>query len=542
MCAARIALAAPSHTHPILGRVPLTDALSHHPLLLLFSCLAVGSAAGAVRLRGFSLGPAAVLFTALALSAWDERLELPGELGALGLALFAYCVGIASGPSFFAALRHHLGAALGVVAGLTGCGVVAVGLGRILGIEPGVIAGAYAGALTNTPALAAATDQAAGASGPTVGYSVTYVGGVLMLLVAAAWVLRRPAPPPVGDGAPLVSRTVRVTADDLPDLGRLARDEGVVFSRVKHADGLEVARDDMRVAPGDLVTAVGTKDRVSRTQERIGTRTDADDELTLDRHELDMRRVALSNRSLSGRTVDDIGLDRFEARATRIRRGDVDLIATPATRLHLGDRVRVIAPRARIPEVSRFLGDSERGPGDLNPIGLSIGMAAGVALGLVPIPIPGGHFSLGVAAGPLLVGLVLGRMARSGPVAWSLPYTASQLLQHLGILVFLAQAGSRAGSDLAAAISGGQAPRIAVLGVAISAFACATLVVVARRFRLGGPHLAGVVAGAQTQPAILAFAQERTGNDQRVAHGYALIFPAAMVTKILVAIAIAALA
>lgn len=521
----------------------MADVLAHNPLLLLFACCAVGSAAGAVRVRGFTLGPAAVLFAALAASAWDARLELPAELGSLGLAIFAYCVGIAGGPSFFASLKHHLGAVGAVVAGLAACGGVAYGLGRVLGIAPDVVAGAYAGALTNTPALAAATDRLGGGAGPTVGYSVTYLAGVVMMLAAAAWVLRRPLPPPDADSPPLVTRTVRVTHDDLPDLGELASASGapVVFSRVKHGDALEVARDDMHVGTGDLVATVGPAPQVDALVERMGD--PSDDEITLDRRGLDMRRVALSNRTLSGRTVGELRLERFGARATRVRRGDVDLTAAPDMRLHLGDRVRIIAPRERIPEVSRFLGDSERGPGDLNPLGLSLGMAAGLALGLVPFPLPdGSHLSIGVAAGPLLVGLVLGRVARTGPVVWSLPYTAAHLLQQLGILIFLATAGSRAGGDLVTALSGGEAPRIALLGLVVTALACATLVAVARTFRLGGPRLAGVVAGAQTQPAVLAFAQERTGSDQRVAQGYALVFPAAMVAKILVALALAGLA
>ncbi len=167
----------------------MADVLAHNPLLLLFVCCAIGSAAGAVRLRGFSLGPAAVLFTALALSAWDGRLELPTELGSLGLAIFAYCVGIASGPSFFAALRHHLGAVLTVVGGLVACGAAAFVLGKTLGVAADEVPGAYAGALTNTPALAAATNQLGGAAGPTVGYSVTYLAGVITMLAAAAWVL-----------------------------------------------------------------------------------------------------------------------------------------------------------------------------------------------------------------------------------------------------------------------------------------------------------------------------------------------------------------
>ena len=149
-----------------MGRV--ADLLADNPLLLLFACLAVGSAVGAFRIRGFMLGPAAVLFTALALSAWDGRLELPPAVGTLGLAIFAYCVGVASGPSFFGALRHNLGAVAAVVGLLAFSAGVAWFAGDLLGLASDVTAGVYAGALTNTPALAAASEQAGG-PGPTIG-------------------------------------------------------------------------------------------------------------------------------------------------------------------------------------------------------------------------------------------------------------------------------------------------------------------------------------------------------------------------------------
>lgn len=519
----------------------MADLLADNPLLLLFVCLAVGSTVGAIRVRGFMFGPAAVLFTALALSAWDSRLELPTEIGTLGLAIFAYCIGVASGPSFFGAVRHNLDVVAIVVVLLGACAVVAYGAGRALDLPPAVAAGVYAGALTNTPALAAATEQA-GTAGPTVGYSVTYVGGVLLMLLTAAWALRRGAPEGDDDAEPepIVARTVEVTHEGLPSLGELAQesDSPVVFSRVKRGDEVEVADPETHLAPGDLVAAVGRRDDIEAMSTRIGTLSG--ERLTLDRRTLDMRRIALSNRRLSGRTVADLGLADFGAIATRIRRGDVDLMARPDMRIHQGDRIRVIAPRERMGEVSRHLGDSERGTGDLNPVGLSIGMTVGLLLGLVPIPSPtGGTFTIGAAAGPLLVGLVLGRATRTGPLVWSLPYTASQLLQFLGILIFLAAAGSRAGGDLVDALEGGEGERIAIAGIVVTVAAALTLILVARLLRLSGPRLAGIVAGAQTQPAVLAFAQERTGGDQRVAHAYALVFPAAMITKILAAVLLA---
>ena len=145
---------------------------------------------GHVRVAGVHLGPAAVLFAALGVSAWAASvgtdLEIPEVVGTFGLILFTYTVGVVSGTHFFASLRRGWPTMLVVAAALALVGAVAVGLGRALGIEPGTIAGAFAGALTNTPALAAASARAADPAAPTIGYSITYLGGVIVMLAVAA--------------------------------------------------------------------------------------------------------------------------------------------------------------------------------------------------------------------------------------------------------------------------------------------------------------------------------------------------------------------
>ena len=518
----------------------MADFLVDNPLLLLFACLAIGSLAGAVRVRGFMLGPAAVLFAALALSAWDSRLELPPIVGQLGLAVFAYCIGVASGPAFFGALRSGLGTILAVSGLIGACGALAYGVGRALSLGPELIAGVFAGALTNTPALAAATEGADGSTAPTVGYSVTYLAGVVVMMLLAQWALgpRGRASAREADPAEeaIVNVTLEVTASGLPPVGRFAHDpeHPVLFSRRKHGDAVEVPDDDTMLEPGALVSAIGHRGDVEAVASQLGV--PAAEALTLDRSRLDMRRITMSRRALSGLTVRELDLPaRFGALASRVRRGDVDLLATDDLVVQQGDRIRVIAPRGRMADIARHLGDSERGPADLNPIGLSLGLCMGLLLGLVPLPSPaGGTFTVGLAAGPLLVGLVLGRLSRTGHVSWSVPYTASIALQQLGLLLFLATAGSRAGGALVDALGSPEGGRIFLAGLVVTLSAAGGLLALTRVLGLGGPRLAGVVAGTQTQPAVLAFAQEKT-SDQAVGLGYALVYPAVMILKIVVA-------
>jgi putative transport protein len=526
------------------------DIAAEQPLLLLTVILALGGAIGAIKIKSFALGPAAVLFTALAFSAYDERLKLPVILGTFGLALFAYVIGVGAGPSFFAALKTG-GRALGVVVGALLVGaVVTVAGAHALGLEGPILSGIYAGALTNTPALAAAT-EAWTSDLPTVGYSVTYLFGVLGMLFAAMIALRSKAPKaalaPVTEDAPppkLDGTTVRIETPGLPDLGTLSEqyEHHIVFSRIMRGDEpghpgiVDIATDDALPLPGDILTVIGDQETVDRFVAAVGHPSSV--ALTLDRSQVDYRRVTVSNSTVAGTSLYDLRLQRrFGAVATRVRRGDVDLLATDDLTLQVGDRVRIVAPRDRMEAVARFLGDSEKGASAYSITSLSLGLALGVLLGELQFPLPaGGHFALGLAGGPLLVGLIVGRLGRSGRVLWTLPHTVASTLSQLGMMLFLAYAGSNAGSALADALGSPTGPRLLAVGALVTVVTAAT-VLLGGRWLAGtyGPRAGGILAGTQTQPAVLAYANEQSKSDARVNLGYALVYPAAMIVKVIVA-------
>lgn len=526
------------------------DIAAEQPLLLLTVIMAVGGAIGSIKIKSFSLGPAAVLFTALAFSAYDDRLRLPQILGVFGLAVFAYVIGVGAGPSFFAAMRTG-GRTLGVVIGalLLG-GLVTVLSAHALGLEGPILSGIYAGALTNTPALAAATEAWA-SDLPTVGYSVTYLFGVLGMLLAAM-VGMRMAPPrkalaPVVEDAPppkLDGITVRVETAGLPDFGTLSEqyEHRLVFSRIMRGDApghpgdVDIATDDAVPVPGDIITVIGDKETVDRFVTAVGHPSTV--ALTLDRSEVDYRRVAVSNSKVAGQPLESLHLRRrFGAVATRVRRGDVDLLATDDLVLQVGDRVRIVAPRSRMQDVTEFLGDSERGAAAYSITSLSLGLALGVLLGELEFPLPGGgQFALGLAGGPLLVGLIVGRAGRTGRILWTLPHSVASTLSQLGMMLFLAYAGSNAGSALADALGSPTGPRLLAAGAVVTLVTAAT-VILGGRFLAGtyGPRMGGILAGTQTQPAVLAYANETTKDDPRVNLGYALVYPAAMIVKVVAA-------
>ena len=518
----------------------MLEKLAEEPVLLLTVLLALGAALGRIKVLGVPVGPAAVLFGALAVSALGaaqgETLQLPDIVGTIGLVMFAYTVGVISGPTFFGSLRTGWRLMASVAVVITGAAAVALGLGRALGLQAPVIAGSFAGALTNTPALAAASERAADPGAPTIGYSICYLWGVVGMILAAGWALRRQADETPDE--PLVHQTIRVDQDTSTTVKDLADRYGgeVVFTRLKHvhaASRTELADEDALLGRRDLITAVGPRGLVEQLTEELGHRSSHN--IVDDRHELDYRRITLSNPVLAGRTIHELGLERYGATASRVRRGDVDMVAQPGFVVQMGDRLRVISPTNRISEVTTFVGDSERGMSDINPTGLALGMMLGVLVGLVPVPVPGGGFTLGAAAGTLLVGLVFGHLGRIGPVVTSMSHGAASSLSTFGMIMFLAYAGSVAGSRLTDAISSQLGWKVALLGFVVTSLTAVALLAAARLAGSAPRQTAGMLGGAQTQPAVLAYANERTGSDLRVGIGYALVYPTAMIVKILLA-------
>ena len=170
-------------------------------------------------------------------------------------------------------------------------------------------------------------------------------------------------------------------------------------------------------------------------------------------------------------------------------------------------------------------------------LSFSLGIAAGIALGLVPFPLPGGGtFELGFAGGPLLVGLALGALGRTGPLVWQLPYTASLTLRQFGTVVFLAGIGVKAGGTFGPAISDPSSAYVFLAGLLATAAAVSVVLLAGTKLlHLSPETLAGTIAGTQTQPAVLALAAERLDDDRELNVAYATVYPVAIIAKLVLA-------
>ncbi len=524
--------------------------LIDNPLLLLFLVVGVGAALGQVRVKGIALGPAAALFVGLAVSAADDRLaNTPPIVPQIGLALFIYTVGLASGPSFLAELRR--GGARVLIGVTVLLGVVAlavVGVASALDLDNGARSGLFAGTLTNTPALSAAisslgkkvTDGTV--IDPVIGYSLAYPLGVLSMLLAAAYSLRRGqrhapkgAAPAEGTATNATSATVKVSREALPPLGELRHWEGarLAFGRYEHDGAVQLATTDVLLQPGDSCTVIGAPDDVERFIAWAGERSTR--HLALDRALLDFRRISVSNRKLAGTHLRELDLEaRFGATITRVRRGDADLVADGDFVLRLGDRLRVVGPANRLGDVAVLLGDSDRSLGEVDAMGFALGMSIGLLIGLIAIPLPGGgEIELGVGGGPLIAGLVLGTLSRTGPITWQVPHAANLTLRQLGILVFLGAIGIRSGATFADAVGTGVGARVAVAAAILTLFIAGSSLLLTRLLGSDPASAAGQIAGIETQPAVHAYAAEATKGDSRVDAGYALVLPLAMIIKLI---------
>ena len=539
------------------------DLLKSNALLLLFVVAAVGYPLGRVRLFGHSLGVAAVLFVGLAVGALDPELKLPEIVYTLGLVLFVYTIGLSSGAGFFASFqRKGLRDNALIVVMLVLAALAVAGARYALDLRPTLAAGLFAGSLTNTPALAAVLEQIKTVApaetrdqllaDPVVGYSIAYPIGVIGMIAAIAvmqrlWRIDYAAEADRlrdlgAAGQKLVNRTVRITR---PEVSLLSVDEllrakqwRVIFGRTRRGGDMALVDGETHLQQGDLVSLIGTEDEVSEAARFLGEMTD--ERLELDRSKLDFRRVFVSNPQVVGRPLGELQLPRrYGALVTRVRRGDIEFLPHGDMVLELGDRVRVVALRDNMDAVSEFFGDSYRALSEIDILAFGLGVALGLLIGMAPVPLPGGAvFRLGIAGGPLLAALVLGARERTGPLVWNIPYSANLTLRQIGLVLFLAGVGTRSGYAFASTFSQSGGILLFITGALITCgVALATLWIGHRALGIPMSLLIGMLAGLQTQPAVLGFSLEQTKNDLPNI-GYTTVYPMAMIAKILLAQAI----
>ena len=208
------------------------------------------------------------------------------------------------------------------------------------------------------------------------------------------------------------------------------------------------------------------------------------------------------------------------------------MVATGETVLELGDRIRFIARREDLESLSKLFGDSYQQSSKVNLFSFGLGIGLGLLIGSISIPLGSyGEFKLGYAGGPLIAGLVLGALRRTGKIVWTMSYGSTITLQQMGLILLLASIGIGSGAAFIDSM-GMDKVWVFLAGTGVSLFtALATLFVGFKIMKMPFSLLIGMVAN---QPAILDFAMERTGNRIPM-FGFSQIFPIALIMKIVIA-------
>jgi putative transport protein len=533
------------------------------PILVISLTAILGLLLGSIKVRGIKLGVAGMLFSGLLLGHLGLTLDphLMAFLKEFGLALFVFMVGLQLGPGFFNSLKKDglkLNA-LAVLIVLSGA-VIIFGLGHFwLKWDAGVMAGVFSGATTNTPSLGAAqqamstTGSAGSASQAAMAYAVAYPFGVMGIILAMVLIRIGFRIDPKQELASLkqqLSQGIRepqraslvvqnpnlsnVAIRNIPGLG----DDGAVVSRIRRRDEKEVsnATADTLLRVGDVILIVGAPEQLERATLSIGSRVDED--LRKAPGNVTSKRVIVTHKDMIGKTIAATRIsERFGVTVSRVSRQDMILTAMPDLKLQFGDMLNLVGEEAAIEQAGKALGNSVRQLNETSFASIFIGITVGILFGLYPWPLPGCPvpLRLGLAGGPLIIAILMGRMGRVGPLVIHMPINANTAFRELGIIFFLACVGLGAGGQFAETAFSATGLRWMAMGAIVTVVPLLLAGFIGRKvMKLNYLTLTGVLAGSMTDPPALAFSTKLTDSDYP-SLAYANVYPLTMLLRILVA-------
>jgi len=531
-------------------------------ILLLAVVIASGLVIGHWRWRGLKLGTTGVLFSGLLFGHWGFHLDekLLGFVREFGLILFVFTIGLQLGPGFFSSLRRDGLRLNGLAAAVV---VLGVGLTLLLPwlvrLDWPAAVGLLAGATTNTPSLGAAQQTVNSLSPPlgdraalpALAYAVAYPGGILGIigsllllrlllrvdLAREASVFRSAQ----SQGSESLERqTLRVTNPRLigTTLGSIPglKELGVTVSRVRRANeaAVELAGDQTPIELNEELLVVGTRHSLNEFSRVVGPPS---------RHDLlavpggiQSRRIVVTRRAVLGRTLGELSLHaHYGVVVTRLARNEVEWTAGSHQRLRFGDVVQVVGSESALEKAADGLGDAVHELHETQFVPLFAGIALGVLVGLIPMALPGipSAIRLGLAGGPLIIAILLGRLGHWGPLVWHMPLNTNLAFRELGITLFLACVGIKAGAQFFQTVWSTQGLIWLLSGLIITTIPLLVVGFCARRFfRLNFLTLSGLLAGSMTDPPALSFACGIARSDAPTG-AYASVYPLTMILRIL---------
>lgn len=513
---------------------------ANRPALVLLVVITVGLLLGRVRLAGVSLGPSAVIFSALA--AGHFGYAVPPAIGSVGLVLFIYCVGLGAGPSFFRAFRKQ-----GQVLALLGLCIVIVGAGitwlasRLLGIPGPLSAGIFAGALTSTPGLAAAVEAVPGEAEISVGFSLAYPFG-LICVIAFVHLFPRIIGKDLGklgrdaDANDAESHRIErilvkvrnpaVIGRKLTDLSFIS-DYNCQVSRMLSDHKLVPVPADLVLQEGQSLLVIARRFRLAPVIQLLGEVDERTGMIAVTQDQ--SMHIVVSDRRIVGKTLYQLNLrSQHGVTVTRIMRHDLEFVPRLADRIEYGDMLNVVGEHEDLERFAEYAGHRSHTFDETDLVSLGVGVGAGVAVGVVEIGVGTQHMALGLTGGPLLVALILGHLGKLGPIKGHIPRASRLLLTDIGLVLLLADAGVGAGAALGSVLREyGVTMCLAAALVAILPMVIGALVGL-YALRLPVLQLLGGICGGMTSTPGVGALTASTGSQAPVI-SYAAAYPVALV-------------
>ena len=427
-------------------------------------------------------------------------------------------------------------------------------------IEMPMMVGILSGAVTNTPGLGAAQQalvqlQAGGQISEipqiALGYAVAYPLGVLgiilaMLVVRAVFRIKLDEEnlqveqelEADADSPDLISLKVEnplICGKTITEVGRLI-DRRFVVSRIMKGDKVEVVTEKTVLEKDNYLFVVISPSDEEAIKTFIGSQVEID--WNENPGTLVSRRIVITKSNMNGKSIGSLRLRTvFNLNATRVNRSGVDLLASPNLKLQVGDRITVVGELDNIDRLAKLLGNSMKRLNEPNMITLFVGILLGIILGSVPIAFPGMPMpvKLGLAGGPLVVAILIGRFGYKLKLVTYTSTSASLLLREIGICLFLASVGISAGANFVSTVVSGDGALWIGWGFLITIIPLLIVGVIGRGyFKMNYFTLMGLMSGSTTDPPALAYANKVAGNDAP-AVAYSTVYPLTMFLRVITA-------
>ena len=539
-----------------------TDENSIAHIVLLYSfVIAVGVLLGKIKIFGVSLGVTFVLFTGIVCGhfGFTGNTQILTFLQDFGLILFVFCIGLQVGPSFFSSFKKG-GVAMNLIAIGIVCLNVAVALGLYYGlngrIELPMMVGILCGAVTNTPGLGAANEALSQLSynGPQIamGYACAYPLGVLGIIgsiIAIRYIcrvnLKKEEEAIAREEAAnphLTPRMMHLEVHNEALEGKtllqvkdfMGRD--FVCSRILQNGHVSIPNRDTVFHIGDQLFVVCAEDDAEAIIAFIGPKIEVDWE----KQDTPMvsRRSLITQPKMNGKQLGEFHFSSmYGVNVTRVNRSGMDIFASRNLTLQVGDRVMVVGAQDAVERVAGLMGNSLKRLDHPNIVTIFVGIFLGILFGSLPIAFPGipTPVKLGLAGGPLIVSILIGRFGYKMKLVTYTTMSANLMLREIGIALFLASVGIKAGANFVSTVVDGDGLLYVGCGFLITVIPLLIMGAVARfHYKMNYFMLMGLIAGSNTDPPALAYSNQTAGNNAP-AVGYSTVYPVSMFLRILTA-------